>query len=82
MPKSGFGKFEYVDQTLYIGEWKLQDDGKKVKHGKGKIVFPGAEGTGGEEYDGEWQDDVMSGYGTYKFTSGNVYSGNWDNGLM
>lgn len=24
----------------------------------------------------------MHGHGTYKFTSGNVYSGNWDNGVM
>lgn len=33
IPKSGFGKFEYIDQTLYVGEWKLMDDGTKVKHG-------------------------------------------------
>jgi hypothetical protein len=38
--KTGFGKFEYVDQTLYIGEWKLSEDGKtKVKHGEGKINY-------------------------------------------
>jgi len=27
VPKSGYGKFEYVNQTLYIGEWKLNDAG-------------------------------------------------------
>ena len=62
-PKSGFGKFEYVNQTLYVGEWKLHEEtGKKVKHGTGKIVFPGVVTAAGaqlgtEEYDGEWVDD-------------------------
>ena len=37
---TGYGKFEYVDQTLYVGEWKMASDGKsKVKHGQGKITF-------------------------------------------
>jgi hypothetical protein len=52
--------------TLYVGEWRLTDEGKKVKHGKGKICFPGATDSlgrmiGGEEYDGEWIDDMMHG---------------------
>lgn len=46
MPKNGYGKFEYVNQTLYVGEWKLLErEGEaavKVKHGKGKIVFAGS----------------------------------------
>lgn len=62
IPKSGFGKFEYIDQTLYVGEWKLMDDGTKVKHGQGKIVFPGVSNSsekqvGNEEYDGQWFED-------------------------
>ena len=57
VPKSGFGKFEYVNQTMYIGEWKLMEDGSKVKHGTGKITFPGVSNNNGkqigqEEYDG------------------------------
>ena len=40
VPQSGFGKFEYINQTLYVGEWKLIK-GRKVKHGQGKITFPG-----------------------------------------
>lgn len=40
-PQNGFGKFEYINQTLYIGEWKITR-GRKVKHGQGKITFPGA----------------------------------------
>jgi len=34
-----------VNQTLYVGEWKLLEQeghpSKKVKHGKGKIIFAG-----------------------------------------
>jgi hypothetical protein len=60
---------------------------KKVKHGKGKIVFAGVltpigSMVGSEEYDGDWVDDQMHGEGTYKFTSGNVFTGNWNKGTM
>jgi hypothetical protein len=87
VPKSGYGKFEYVNQTLYIGEWALNEQGQKVKHGQGKIIFPGsvnAQGNqvGGEEYEGSWENDKMHGEGCYKFTSGNVYTGQWTEGMM
>ena len=61
-PEFGNGKFEYINQTTYVGEWKLLE-GKKVKHGLGKITFPGAPGKnfGQEEYDGAWVDDQMHG---------------------
>ena len=63
------------------------DDGKKVKHGKGKIIFPETDNAQGEhieseEYDGDWFEDLMHGQGTYKFTSGNQYTGSWEKGLM
>ena len=78
VPRNGTGKFEYSNKTLYVGDWKLLDDGRKVKHGNGKIVFPGpvndlGQYLGGEEYNGEWSNDHMHGYGTYKFTNGNLY---------
>ena len=87
VPKEGFGKFEYKNLTLYIGNWKLNDEGVKVKDGKGKIMFPGAKDAmgrqlGGEEYDGEWLDDKMSGNGLYKYTGGSTYNGQWKNGMM
>jgi hypothetical protein len=68
---------------VYTGEWKL-NSGKKVKHGKGKITFPGATGQnfGAEEYDGEWCDDKMHGEGRYTFTSGAEYTGSWTGGKM
>ena len=69
---------------MYTGEWKLHG-GIKHKHGKGKIVFPSAavaagSDIGSEEYDGEWDDDLMHGHGTYKYTSGAVYQGQWVKG--
>jgi hypothetical protein len=58
-----------------------------VKHGQGKICFPGTvtpqgQQLGTEEYEGEWVDDQMHGKGTYKFTSGNEYTGEWQNNVM
>jgi hypothetical protein len=38
--------------------------------------------VGSEEYEGEWVDDFMHGKGAYKYTSGNVYIGNWIKGTM
>ena len=60
---------------------------RKVKHGKGKIIFAGTATSSGnqvgmEEYDGDWVDDQMHGQGTYKFTSGNEYTGEFDKGVM
>jgi hypothetical protein len=44
-PQYGCGKFEFKDQTIYEGNWKLAS-GIKAKHGYGKMVFSGA--TGGK----------------------------------
>jgi hypothetical protein len=84
VPQSGFGRFEYINGTLYVGNWKLHQ-GQKVKHGQGKITFPGAASAAGsdlgiEEYEGDWEEDLMHGYGTYKYTSGAVYTGQWVRG--
>jgi len=63
---------------LYIGEWKMSLDGKsKVKHGQGKITFTSTNEDEPEEYDGNWAEDCIDGFGTYKFKSGNEYSGQW-----
>ena len=82
-PEFGTGKFEYINQTIYMGDWKLLN-GKKVKHGQGKITFPGAanQSFGAEEYDGAWVDDKMHGQGKYIFTSGAEYEGTWVDGQM
>lgn len=81
MPQSGYGRFEYINGTLYSGNWKLLN-GQKVKHGHGKITFQSmmTSGFGEEEYEGDWEDDMMHGYGVYKYTSGATYSGQWHKG--
>ena len=78
VPQSGFGRFEYINGTLYIGNWKLHN-GLKLKHGHGKITFSGTTSNefGNEEYTGDWEDDLMHGYGVYKYTSGSIYQGQW-----
>ncbi len=81
VPQSGFGRFEYVNGTIYVGNWKLHN-GHKVKNGHGKITFPSAGGNelGSEEYEGDWEEDLMQGYGKYRYTSGATYSGQWSKG--
>lgn len=49
VPQKGSGTFEYVNQTLYQGEWRLLEDGRKVKHGNGKITFAGANNARGDQ---------------------------------
>ena len=76
VPQFGFGKFEYKDQSTYVGNWKILG-GKKMKHGHGKATYAGVQGHGKESYEGDWQDDKLHGYGRYTFTSGAVYTGQW-----
>jgi hypothetical protein len=77
---SGSGEFVYPDGTTYIGEWKLVE-GVKVRDGKGKLIhaFKDPHVKVAEEYEGEWSNDKMNGYGVYKYASGAVYSGQWKN---
>lgn len=83
IPQTGHGKFEYMNHTVYEGDWR-QEKGRKFKHGKGKIRFPGAQGldSGHEEYEGDWVNDKMHGKGRYLFTSGAVYEGEWWEGSI
>lgn len=81
VPQSGSGTFEYRDMTRYVGNWKMCN-GNKLKHGHGKIVYPGSQTKGQESFDGDWQEDKMHGYGRYEYTSGAVYSGEWLHGKM
>jgi hypothetical protein len=82
VPQSGYGRFEYINGTMYAGNWKLHN-GAKVKHGHGKITYPSAGASsdvGVEEYEGDWEEDLMHGYGVYKYTSGAAYTGQWHKG--
>jgi hypothetical protein len=53
-----------------------------MKHGHGTAIYTGINGKGHEEYDGDWVDDLMHGFGKYTFTSGGIYTGEWSRGKM
>jgi len=52
----------------YIGERNASGQ----RHGQGKEVF-----ATGDEYVGEWREDLKHGQGTFVFGSGTVYVGQW-----
>jgi len=43
-------------------------------HGRGTYKF-----TSGNEYCGDWQNNVMNGFGKMIYADGSSYEGNWDN---
>ncbi|GAX82932.1 hypothetical protein CEUSTIGMA_g10359.t1 [Chlamydomonas eustigma] len=48
---------------------------KRVRHGIGKYI------EGRFVYDGEFQEDAVSGFGKFSYPSGACYEGQWLNGL-
>lgn len=48
-----------------------------MKHGEGVLKVPGTgpHKLGEESYTGSWANDMMDGFGTYKYGSGATYSG-------
>lgn len=52
----GIGRFEYLDGSIYDGDWK---DNKK--HGRGKLL----EQEGDVVYNGDWENDKKHGRGTF-----------------
>lgn len=47
------------------------------RHGKGKMTF-----VSGVVYEGQWQYDEMTGYGTLKCPDGTIQEGNWKDGSL
>lgn len=51
-----------------------------MKHGEGVLLITVGNMSyerGNEEYKGSWFEDKMEGYGTYKYTSGAKFTGEW-----
>lgn len=51
-----------------------------MKHGEGVLQITVGNMSyekGNEEYKGSWVEDKMEGYGTYRYTSGAKYTGEW-----
>jgi len=78
-----YGKFEFQNKILYIGNYKLTTEGVKVREGKGKLIHPTNDNTeyGQEFYDGDWHNDQMHGFGVYNYSNGDIYEGEWEKNL-
>ncbi len=69
----GFG-IEINDAgNIYIGKF----DGQRSKNGDIHVI-----NLDGEEYRGRIQRSKKNGFGKYYYSSGNIYSGEWKNGLQ
>mmetsp|Transcript_9362 Transcript_9362/g.13939 ORF Transcript_9362/g.13939 Transcript_9362/m.13939 type:complete len:289 (-) Transcript_9362:35-901(-) len=78
---SGYGEFEYMNGDTYTGKWELAGEVKKRQgHGKYTHYIRNGDSFLKEEYEGEWLDDKMHGYGVYKYLSGAVYEGQFVEG--
>ena len=50
----------------------MKKDGVQMRHGRGVYVDSPAEE---QRYEGEWSDDAMAGRGTFQYSSGAKYEG-------
>ena len=48
-----------------------------TRHGRGKMMF-----SSGAVYEGQWQFDKMTGYGTLKLLDGTIQEGTWKDGSL
>ena len=67
----GIGKEIWPNGISYEGEFYMG-----VKHGKGRLVLEGS------IYEGEFDNDEMSGNGVMEWENGKKYQGEWRGGLM
>lgn len=73
--RNGAGLITWSDGEFYAGEFRAGRSGG-VKQGFGVYAF-----VDGRRYEGEWLDDVRSGYGVQWDANGQItYAGAWANG--
>lgn len=93
--RGGMGLYRWANNDLYIGEWrdgKMDGEGVKTIHdGSGYAGYwkeDLASGLGLKVFQvdlhlGYYRDDNRTGYGVYLWTfNGNVYTGDWSNGMQ
>jgi len=76
--RDGFGIMRFEDESVYEGDWIANK-----RHGKGKLkmIFMTPEGEKQHmTYEGQFQNDNISGYGVMIWSNGDVYKGEWENG--
>lgn len=78
-----YGECKKNGQVYLDGEGESEDF---IRHGYGKQVFSAVTVTGEmailSEYEGYWEEDVISKHGTYKWADGSSYEGSFENGQM
>ena len=78
--REGQGTYRWPDGGVYVGAFKNGfQHGKKKKYlskilGKGKKIY-----ASGASYDGDWNMDKFDGFGTYRWSDGDFYVGNYKN---
>ena len=70
--KEGFGE-ESTEDYNYIGYFS-----NDLRNGKGKIIYKKT----GESYEGDFKNDELTGFGTYKWNNNHIYKGEFLNGNM
>ncbi|KAL7473228.1 hypothetical protein ACHAXS_013648 [Conticribra weissflogii] len=63
--KDGFGKYDFVNGTIYIGNWR-----QSKPNGHGKAIYPS-----GTAYEGSWKDGNWIGEGKLINPDGSYYEG-------
>jgi len=76
-PRRSLPRPRSADGDKYDGEWK--DD---RRHGKGSVIYRGADGAVVEKYEGDWFEGKMHGHGRYVYADSGVYQGAWVDSKM
>ncbi|XP_026560387.1 radial spoke head 10 homolog B2 [Pseudonaja textilis] len=72
--RNGFGMYKCGTYPVsYIGQWV---EGKR--HGKGTIYY---NESGSSWYEGDFVNNIKSGWGVRRYKSGNIYEGQWERDL-
>lgn len=69
----GIGRFEYLNGSVYIGDWK-----ENRKNGKGQLIEP----DGRTVFNGDWDNDYKHGKGTFLQKSAYIIEGVWNRGSL
>ncbi|XP_069554413.1 alsin isoform X2 [Brachyistius frenatus] len=73
---NGRGVLKWPDGRIYTGEFK-----NGLEDGFGEFVAPNKTLNKNDHYQGHWKDGKMHGLGTYRYASGEVYDGSFQDGM-
>ncbi|XP_022079159.1 alsin-like isoform X2 [Acanthaster planci] len=72
----GKGTLQWPDGRKYAGQFV-----QGQQHGYGVYTIPSTEkGVRAQVYEGEWQENCMSGYGSLRYSNGDIYQGDFNDG--